>query len=70
MKNGKIVEAVIKEDWDKSLHIGKSTYFDARLSPDETDITLTDLNGNYTVLDKQELKELINLLNKCVKSIK
>jgi len=70
MENEKIIEAVINEDWDKSVRIGKTPYFEARLSSDETEVTLTDLNGNYTVLDKQELKDMINLLNKCIKSIK
>ena len=43
--------------------IGKSQYFTAY--KEDGEIKLVDLNENYTMLSKEELQELIQLLQKC-----
>lgn len=64
----KIIEAKIDEWGDNDpVKIGKSQYFDAYKVDNE--IKLVDLNDNYTMLDKRELKELITLLQKCAKEL-
>ena len=49
-------------------YIDRTPYFTA-YKEDDNFIRLSDLNGNYTLLDKDELKELIALLNKCKKEL-
>lgn len=61
----KIIEAVVNESRE---FIGRTDYFDASLVDGE--IKLTDTNGNYTMLNKEELKEFIALLKKCDSKLK
>lgn len=61
----KVVESVVNED---KSYIGRTDYFDASLVDGE--IKLTDLNDNYTMLNKEELKEFIALLKKCEAKLK
>ena len=49
-------------------YIDRTPYFTA-YKEDDNFIRLADINGNYTLLDKDELKELIALLNKCKKEL-
>ena len=44
--------------------IDNTPYFTA-YKEDNNVIRLVDINGNYTVLDKDELNELIELLKEC-----
>ena len=47
--------------------IGKSQYFTAYKEGNE--LKLVDLNGNFTLLSKEELKELIQLLQESEKEL-
>lgn len=62
---GKVVEAVVSEAYQ---HIGSTDYFEAKIVDGE--VKLVDLNGNYTMLNKEELKQMIDLLKKCDSKLK
>ena len=48
----------------------KTTYFRFHLINDGTELRMEDLNGNYTVLNKDELEELYKVLGQYRKEIK
>lgn len=61
----KVIESVINKGYQ---HIGSTDYFEAKIVDGE--VKLVDLNGNYTMLNKAELKEMIDLLKKCDSKLK
>ena len=48
----------------------RTQYFTFALNDDNSELKMTDLNGNYTLLNKQELKELYTVLGQYVKLVK
>lgn len=48
----------------------KTTYFRFNLINDGTELRMEDINGNYTVLNKDELEELYKVLGQYRKEIK
>ena len=60
-------KVMIAEDTKDEVLIGKTDNFSAYQY--SIFVKLVDLNGNYTVFTKQELKEMIDLLKKCYSKI-
>ena len=54
----KIIEAAQINEADK-----RTTYYEFTLSDDKTELRMTDLNGNYTLLNKDEFEELYKALS-------
>lgn len=67
--NESVNEGVIEEGWgDNGRFIGRTQYFDAYDCGDE--VKLSDLNGNYTMLQPEEIQDFIKLLQKCLREVK